>query len=446
MAKYKIDSQKIYSMPKNISIRQIDDAVLIIVPETANWIVLSSSVELEIFNFLRDGNTIMDSINRFGYESTQNVIVQLEARRFCEKEIKRTGDEFKHMHLYLTNKCNLRCPHCYMFSGIADKEELKTFEIVKLFRDFRDFGGSNVTLSGGEPTIRPDFDELVKEAFDLGLKVRVLTNGSLWNEQKIEALSPMLDSIQISIDGYSEESNSKVRGEGHFEKAINTIDLLLNKGVNLSIAITPPYVELKDHLKDYAEFAIDLANNYKDKNILVKFSEGLLNGRDGCPTPSDNQDYFNSIQELRRRLHGENYEIISFAQAINHDIIMDNCMFGVFAIASNGDVYMCARTADLKSVANVRTHSFYEIVKISKAAEQSTRIDLLRPCRDCDIKYICGGGCRIEEFPELVNRSSFDKIDFKMIPPRYCDKRMRDNIYSLMIKSNRYLFKQINVS
>ena len=123
---------------------------------------------------------------------------------------------------------------------------------------------------------------------------------------------------------------------------------------------------------------------------------------------------------------------------------MDNCMFGVFTISSNGDVYMCARTSDLRPVANIRTDSFSTIVNISECAAQASHISHLRPCNKCDIRYICGGGCRIDEFPSLVKeRKTFEEINYESVSPRECHSKMRDKFYSLMIKSNPYLYRPL---
>ncbi len=75
---------------------------------------------------------------------------------FVIKKIRSATEDFKHLHLYLTNSCNLRCPHCYMFSGSANFNELTTIEILKLLSDFKEVGGRNVSFSGGEPTMRSD--------------------------------------------------------------------------------------------------------------------------------------------------------------------------------------------------------------------------------------------------------------------------------------------------
>ncbi len=85
MASYTIDLHKKYSIPDEISIRHIRDSILIIAPETANWIVLSSSIELDIFNYLKL-HPIGDALNKFAVDEVRKVVTQLEARRFCNKK------------------------------------------------------------------------------------------------------------------------------------------------------------------------------------------------------------------------------------------------------------------------------------------------------------------------------------------------------------------------
>lgn len=445
MPKFYIEPEKIYNFPSEISIVHYSDSILVIAPETANWIVVNNDNCLNIIDFLRQGRTIRETMVEFkdNMADVKTVITQLEAKDFCNKAVSSVTEEPRSLHLYTTNKCNLNCPHCYMFSGRKNEDELSTDEIFKLFQDFSNSGGHNVTLSGGEPTLRTDFDLLVKAAFELGLKVRVLTNGSLLTENRIENISPYLDSIQISIDGFSEASDSTIRGKGHFKKAMFAIDSLINKGVSTSVAITPTLQLLKEHFDEYCSFARELAKKYSRKNFLVKFSESLLRGRDICPSYKDNEEYYTLIQALRKRLNGQKFEIMSFVHSFHTNTIMDNCMFGVFSIASNGDVYFCARTNDLKPAANIRTHSFSEIVRLSETAEKATMITNLKPCKGCDLRYICGGGCRIDEFKELVDRREFDNIDYESIPARKCGPTLKNKFYRLMIESNPYMYSEV---
>ena len=80
------------------------------------------------------------------------------------------------------------------------------------------------------------------------------------------------------------------------------------------------------------------------------------------------------------------------------------------------------------------------IYEKSKIAEEATLITNLKPCKDCELRFICGGGCRIEEFPELVKRTSFDGLDIDRISSRHCSQNLKSKFYDLMIRSNNYFY------
>ena len=67
-----------------------------------------------------------------------------------------------------------------MFSGIKNDNELTEEEIMDVLSQFRKLNGENVTFSGGEIMMRSDFCSIVKKSKELGFKVRLLTNGTLW--------------------------------------------------------------------------------------------------------------------------------------------------------------------------------------------------------------------------------------------------------------------------
>jgi radical SAM protein with 4Fe4S-binding SPASM domain len=285
---------------------------------------------------------------------------------------------------------------------------------------------------------------IVKTAWSIGLEVKVLTNGTLITPERVEELAKYIYSVQISIDGYSEESNAIIRGNGSFKKALGTVDLFLKYGVDTAIAITPPLNILKEHIEDYIDFARDLSKKYQDKPLQIKFAENLIHGRLIDPSNSSNKEYYELMQKIQLQLYGPDYEVVSFVNTLRNNTIIDNCMFGIFSIASNGDVYYCARIGDLMPVANVRTTSFKEIYEKSILAEKATLITNLKPCKECELLYICGGGCRIEEFPKLVKRSSFDNLDIDSIPPRLCNDKIKTKFYNLMIRSNKFFYSPLD--
>jgi len=448
MPKYEIDTNKVYKIPTEIRVVEHKDKILVVAPEFANWIVLDSKKQLSIFEFFRDGKSIKEAISdsRFAITDVNYVVTQIEARKLCNKQICASSNIERSMHLYLTNRCNLSCPHCYMFSGKPLGNELKTKEILKLIFDYKTIAqGTSITLSGGEPSLHADFDLIVKESSNLGLEVKILTNGTQFSSERIESLAKYIYSVQISIDGFSEESNSQIRGRGNFSKALSAVDLFLQCGVNTAIAITPPEAVLLNHIEDFVKFSQKLSLKYQNKPIRIKFAEELINGRCINPSKSNNTLYYELMKTIQERLYGPDYEVMCFVNTLSNNVLLDNCMFGNFAVVSNGDVYYCARIGDLLPVANIRTTSMKEIFEKSKDAEKATLISNLKPCKDCELRFICGGGCRIEEFPKLVKRTSFKNLEeICSSIQRQCNKNIKTKFYDLMIRSNKYFYTALD--
>lgn len=445
MPDFEIDIEKKYHLPEDISIVNYKDNILVISPSTANWIVLETPLHLDLLYFFQQGHSILEAFDNPAFDRLiiNNVVTQLEARRFCSKKVHSTTEDMRSMHIYLTNKCNLFCPHCYMYSGQAKENELTTEEIIKLITDYKNLGGTRLTLSGGEPTIRVDFCLIIKKAAELGLELKLLTNGSLITPIDAKQMARYINSVQISIDGYSEDSNATIRGKGHFQKALNAVESFLNNGVETSVAITPPFEMVRDHIDEYASFAKELYAKYTNKPFQVKFAEGLSRGRMINPSDKTNEEYANIIKLILKQIYEEDYDLITFVETMSNNVILDNCMFGVFSISSNGDVYLCPEIGELLPISNVRLAPLSEIVDKSKTAENATIITKLKPCKDCNLRFICGGGCRTKEFPELSKRISFENIDYDRIPQRNCNDKIKERFYDLMIRSNEYLYTPI---
>lgn len=234
-----ISPLKVYSFPEQLHIEPILGLYVIVSPLTANWIVLENEEQIDFFKLLQTNN-LETSLKAFKgkQENAHSVVVQIEAKQFEKKDVK-PANYGGVMQFHLTNACNMRCPHCYMYAGKKKEKELTTEEIYKVINLFKESGGEQITFTGGEVCMRTDLLDIIKHTHSSGLNVEVLTNGTLWKEEDIKAVSPYLSRVQISIDGINEEENSKIRGKDNFEKALNTVDTFLSYGVPTDIGITP---------------------------------------------------------------------------------------------------------------------------------------------------------------------------------------------------------------
>lgn len=251
-----VSVDKVYCLPA-LQIVKYRNRYLAIAPEQAKWIVLENEEQLEILNMLQKKAALNDVLQK--YPALQgdviNVLTQIEAKRLEATQVKSIFSNTR-LHLHVTNQCNMRCPHCYMESGTSYADELSTDEIKELCDHFFRAGGTHVSLTGGEPTVRPDFFELVEYISGLGMKVSIFSNGSIWDEEKVNRLAAQnIEGVQISIDGYDEDSNSKVRGKGAFARALNAVDLFVKHRIYVKIAVTAPYEIIREHPEKYVAFS-----------------------------------------------------------------------------------------------------------------------------------------------------------------------------------------------
>ncbi|MCU0660932.1 MAG: radical SAM protein [Myxococcota bacterium] len=131
-----------------------------------------------------------------------------------------------------TLACNLRCQHCGSRAGKARGDELSTAESLRVFEELAGIGCERVTISGGEPTMRPDWLELIAGAKKAGMRVGLITNALLWNVENAKAARDAgLAAVGFSLDGLR-EVHDRVRGKvGHFEHIIRAMDASVAAGL-----------------------------------------------------------------------------------------------------------------------------------------------------------------------------------------------------------------------
>lgn len=430
-----------FKFPEKLKIIRHKEKILVISPQNAKWIVLDNENQLTFLNLLLEMNiekALEAFKNKGEYSDAKYVITQIIARNI-EKETRirasKHGD--KVMHLYLTNKCNMRCPHCYMSAGIPLENELTTSEIKYILRTFKDYGGNLVTLSGGEVSTRNDIEEICYYAKSISLPIEILTNGIAWTTQQIKSISPCLKRVQISIDGYNEESNSTIRGKGSFTKSLLTVENFIQNGVAVEIAITPPLEQQhKNNINKYIEFAQKLKSLYKDA-IKISFNGSMMDGREIQLSPKERVEYEMFIGSILEKFYGRKALDASFINTMKKKFIKDNCNYGNLSISANGDVYLCAFISTLKPIGNIRKDSFEKLFQISEVTKENSVVDKLIPCGQCELKYICGGDCRILHFPDMKN----DISQIKVQCARECSPQVKENFYELMIRCNEALFE-----
>jgi mycofactocin radical SAM maturase len=153
----------------------------------------------------------------------------------------------------LTYACNLACVHCLSSSGRRDPRELSTDECKAVVDELQRMQVFYVNIGGGEPTVRPDFWELLDYAISHDVGVKFSTNGIKLDKRRAAhlAATDYVD-IQISLDGATAEVNDHVRGPGSYATAIRALENLAEAGFGqpkISVVMTRQNVDQLDEFR-----------------------------------------------------------------------------------------------------------------------------------------------------------------------------------------------------
>lgn len=438
------NSFDVLSFADSIVFRPCVEGWLVVSVESGNWIVLQSDYQKESLERLISGCNIGDLYKDVTSErqlcELKKLLTAIKAREFATTdktiELKKQNNDLT-LNCYLTNACNLHCKHCFMFSGQKLLNELTSLDWIQILSEFREHNGLQVTFTGGEPMMVDDFPKILMHAHSIGLDTTVLTNGTLWDENSIRSMAPYISEVQISIDGVDDISNSMVRGKGYFEDTLRTIIQFANNNVRTSVATTFTYQNLQSNIGALYADMVKYINSQCSANAQIRFklSKKILNGRTTNYSVSDNERYYETIAGIESKVY-PNARLTNFIEDHLPNLIMQNCGFGGISIAANGEVYVCNRILELESYGNIREHDITYFLEIGRKLSLSTSVEHLIPCKDCYLRYICGGGCRIDD----CNFRGKMKGVTEPLYQEKCNSDFITNIERKMIDSFRYYY------
>ncbi len=125
----------------------------------------------------------------------------------------------------ITNKCDLECKHCFIDDNAHSREDLSVTQNIELLNRLVKLGVRKIVFSSKEPLIYEDLDKLIYECEKRNIKTEIVTNGiQLSNEDFAKKLlKTSISSIYLSMEGITAKTNDFIRGEGSFDKIIESI-------------------------------------------------------------------------------------------------------------------------------------------------------------------------------------------------------------------------------
>lgn len=183
---------------------------------------------------------------------------------------------FKYLRLSITEKCNFKCSYCLPngYSGGEGSQFLTADEIQNLAFGFKDFGIEKIRLTGGEPTLRRDLNQIISNLkHSVGVEeVALTTNGFRLEHIASDLKKSGLDSINISLDSLRVESFKKITASEKGAPILRSIDTCLDLGFKKTKVNTVFLKDLNsDEFFDFLEFV-------KDRPISLRFIELMRTG------------------------------------------------------------------------------------------------------------------------------------------------------------------------
>ena len=196
------------------------------------------------------------------------------------------GRKFPYIRLSITDVCNYSCTYCLPQGYKKTPGDTRSFmsaqEISRLTKALSELGVCKIRLTGGEPTIRKDFFDILKDMKQNSNipKVTMTTNGYRLDKIAEQLCEAGLDGINISIDSLNRETFKKLTGHDRLEKileGIKTLQKLNFKNIKINAVLLKG---INDTQKDFEKFG----NFIKDNKIDFRFIELMQTG--------DNLEYF----------------------------------------------------------------------------------------------------------------------------------------------------------
>jgi len=148
---------------------------------------------------------------------------------------------------HLTERCNLRCRHCYQGERSADEMPLREIrnviiEVSDMVKDWSESYGvifsPSMNVTGGEPFLRNDLLEILGEIKKQGFKIYLLTNGTLVDKKRARRLADLgVDGVQVSMEG-PEDVHDAIRGAGSYSASTAGVEHLVDAGIAVTLNVT----------------------------------------------------------------------------------------------------------------------------------------------------------------------------------------------------------------
>jgi PqqA peptide cyclase len=320
----------------------------------------------------------------------------------------------------LSYKCPLHCPYCSNPTDIGGdrwRGELDTGDWQRVFEQARGLGVLQLALTGGEPLVRRDLEDLVATAARTGLYSTLVTAGTLLPRERAERLKEAgLDHVQISIQDPRPEHNDRIAGIESFAKKVEAARMVRELGYPLTINCVLHRQNL-DAIEDVLLLAEELGAQRLELANTQYYGWAVVNQAALMPTREQLERGEEAVKRTRERL-GPKLDILWVLPDFYEDLPKP-CMGGwgttAIVVAPNGEALPCQAAGSIPGLElpSVREHSLEWIWAESDAFTRFRGTDWMQePCRSCPLgrQEQDFGGCRCQALRITGDATATDPV------------------------------------
>lgn len=316
----------------------------------------------------------------------------------------------------LTYRCPLHCPYCSNPLEMTQAgAELSTADWKRVFTEAREMGVLQLGLSGGEPLIRKDLEELVAHAREEGLYSTLVTSALGLTRSRAQRLKDAgIDHVQISFQDIDPANADKIAGIKLGRQKYEAAALVKELDLAFSVNVVLHRANL-DHLGEIIDFAYSLGADRVELANTQYYGWALKNRDSLMPTREQVERSRPIAQEAIRKY--KNKMQIIYVLPDYYEQYPKPCYGGwgsVYVLVTpNGRALPCHGATQIPSLEMVHVNQH----PLSWIWEKSPIFNAFRgdgwmkePCRSCPRKTLDFGGCRCQAFALTGDATNTDPV------------------------------------
>ena len=278
----------------------------------------------------------------------------------------------------ITQKCNLRCLHCY------EGNEHLGFEDVLSLDEWKDIIDqlaaekiNRLIVIGGEPCCNRNVNEILSYAAQYPIDITIFTNGTLIDDRLFQTIVDNNIRVKISVYGPNAEIHDKVTTiKGSFDKLVKNVKKLKEKNVDVTSSIVV-MKENEEYIDQTVEFVKSIGMNFKKYDVI----RNVYGGTQSKHTPIS--------QKALDFAYFKKPNFWTSEEQFEKNMFLNTCWYGKIAIMENGDVIPCEFERNYK-YGNIKNNTIREILEKEETINKWwLNFDKIDVCKDCEFRYAC---------------------------------------------------------